>query len=148
MFLPGESQGWGSLAGCRLWGRTESDMTGSDLAAAVEVSHFCTSVIMVSQCSAEAPCFPSPQFISKEADPSPSPRDRLCDSKPGQQEPYTPEAWLRSQNQWASGVISGQGRVYLSAAPDAERSELWSGCRYEVINRSLRSNTQPRTKRN
>ena len=25
MFLPGESQGRGSLAGCRLWGRTESD---------------------------------------------------------------------------------------------------------------------------
>ena len=23
MFLPGESQGWGSLVGCRLWGRTE-----------------------------------------------------------------------------------------------------------------------------
>ena len=27
MFLPGESQGWGSLVGCRLWGRTESDTT-------------------------------------------------------------------------------------------------------------------------
>ena len=25
--LPGESQGWGSLVGCRLWGHTESDMT-------------------------------------------------------------------------------------------------------------------------
>ena len=25
VFLPGESQGWGSLIGCRLWGRTESD---------------------------------------------------------------------------------------------------------------------------
>ena len=25
--LPGESQGWQSLVGCRLWGRTESDMT-------------------------------------------------------------------------------------------------------------------------
>ena len=25
--LPGESQGLGSLVGCRLWGRTESDMT-------------------------------------------------------------------------------------------------------------------------
>ena len=24
MFLPGESQGWGSLVGCRLWGHTES----------------------------------------------------------------------------------------------------------------------------
>ena len=26
-FLPGESQGRGSLMGCRLWGRTESDMS-------------------------------------------------------------------------------------------------------------------------
>ena len=27
VFLPGESQGWGSLVGCRLCGHTESDMT-------------------------------------------------------------------------------------------------------------------------
>ena len=27
VFLPGESQGWGTLVGCRLRGRTESDMT-------------------------------------------------------------------------------------------------------------------------
>ena len=27
VFLPGESQGWGSLLGCCLWGRTESDTT-------------------------------------------------------------------------------------------------------------------------
>ena len=27
VFLPGESQGWGILVGCRLWGRTEWDMT-------------------------------------------------------------------------------------------------------------------------
>ena len=27
VFLPGESQGWGSLVGYRLWGHTESDMT-------------------------------------------------------------------------------------------------------------------------
>ena len=26
VFLPGESQGRGSLVGCRLWGHTESDM--------------------------------------------------------------------------------------------------------------------------
>ena len=25
--IPGESQGWGSLVGCRLWGRTELDTT-------------------------------------------------------------------------------------------------------------------------
>ena len=27
VFLPGESQGWGSLVGFRLWGLTESDTT-------------------------------------------------------------------------------------------------------------------------
>ena len=27
VFLPGESQGWGNLVSCRLWGRTESDTT-------------------------------------------------------------------------------------------------------------------------
>ena len=27
VFLPGESQGWGSLVGCRLWVHTESDTT-------------------------------------------------------------------------------------------------------------------------
>ena len=25
VFLPGESQGWGSMVGCRLWGRTDPD---------------------------------------------------------------------------------------------------------------------------
>ena len=27
VFLPGESQGWGSPVGCLLWGHTELDMT-------------------------------------------------------------------------------------------------------------------------
>ena len=27
VFLPGESQGWGSLVGCHLWGRTKLDTT-------------------------------------------------------------------------------------------------------------------------
>ena len=27
VFLPGQSQGWGSLVGCHLWDRTESDTT-------------------------------------------------------------------------------------------------------------------------
>ena len=27
VFLPGESQGWGSLVGCRLWDRTETEVT-------------------------------------------------------------------------------------------------------------------------
>jgi len=31
VFLPGESQGRGSLVGCHLWHRTESDMTEATL---------------------------------------------------------------------------------------------------------------------
>ena len=34
VFLPGESQGRGSLLGCHLWGRTESDTTDVTAAAA------------------------------------------------------------------------------------------------------------------
>ena len=34
VFLPGESQGRGSLVGCRLWGRTEWDTTEATTAAA------------------------------------------------------------------------------------------------------------------
>ena len=34
VFLPGESQGRGSLVGCRLWGHTESDTTEVTAAAA------------------------------------------------------------------------------------------------------------------
>ena len=34
VFLPGESQGQGSLVGCRVWGRTESDTTEATAAAA------------------------------------------------------------------------------------------------------------------
>ena len=29
VFLPGESQGWRNLVGCRLWGRTELDKTNA-----------------------------------------------------------------------------------------------------------------------
>ena len=34
VFLPGESQEWGSLVGCCLWGHTESDTTEATAAAA------------------------------------------------------------------------------------------------------------------
>ena len=34
VFFPGESQGRGSLVGCCLWGRSESDTTAANLAAA------------------------------------------------------------------------------------------------------------------
>ena len=33
VFLPGESQGWGSLVCCRLWGCKESNMTEVTVAA-------------------------------------------------------------------------------------------------------------------
>ena len=37
VFLPGESQGRGSLVGCRLWGRTESDTTDATYKQQTEV---------------------------------------------------------------------------------------------------------------
>jgi len=37
VFLPGESQGRGSLLGCRLWGHRESDMTEATAAAAARI---------------------------------------------------------------------------------------------------------------
>ena len=39
-FLPGESQGQGSLVGSRLWGRTESETTEVTLAAAAAITHY------------------------------------------------------------------------------------------------------------
>ena len=44
VFLPGESQGWGSLVGCRLWGRTESDTT--EAAAANLLGHLEDSFLL------------------------------------------------------------------------------------------------------
>ena len=38
VFLLGESKEWGSLVGCRLWGRTESDTTEATAAAAAAAS--------------------------------------------------------------------------------------------------------------
>ena len=36
VFLPGESQGRGSLVGCRLWDRTESDTTEKQLSSSMK----------------------------------------------------------------------------------------------------------------
>ena len=41
VFLPGESQGQGSLVGCRLWGRTESDTTEVTYLILILVDCFC-----------------------------------------------------------------------------------------------------------
>ena len=38
VFLPGESQGRGSLVGCHLWGRTGSDMTVGSYSAAADLA--------------------------------------------------------------------------------------------------------------
>ena len=45
VFLPGESQGLGSLVGCRLQGRTESDNDWSDLAVVVSSICFYSSML-------------------------------------------------------------------------------------------------------
>ena len=45
MFLPGESQGQGSLVGCRLWGHTESDTTERLSSSSRSISHLTTVLI-------------------------------------------------------------------------------------------------------
>ena len=42
MFLPGESQGRGSLVGCRLWGHTESGTT--EATSQQQQQHGCTTL--------------------------------------------------------------------------------------------------------
>ena len=46
VFLPGESQGRGSLVGCRLWGRTESATT-----EATQQQQLCLTVCNPMDCS-------------------------------------------------------------------------------------------------
>ena len=43
----GESQGRGSLVGCRLWGRTESDATEVTLAAAAAAMHVYAGLVEI-----------------------------------------------------------------------------------------------------
>ena len=43
MFLPGESQGQGSLVGCHLWGRIELDMTE----VTQQQQHLCVSDLLL-----------------------------------------------------------------------------------------------------
>ena len=59
VFLPGESQGWGSLVGCRLWGRTESDTT-----EVTEQQH----IIPLSQGPFEIASFIYPHFTGEETE--------------------------------------------------------------------------------
>ena len=35
VFLPGDSQAWGSVVGCHLWGRTESDRTEATYSSSI-----------------------------------------------------------------------------------------------------------------
>ena len=44
-FLSGESQGWGSLVGCHLWGHTESDMTKATQQQQQQQQHFLFSKV-------------------------------------------------------------------------------------------------------
>ena len=48
MLLPGESQGRGSLVGCRLWGRTESDTTAATQQQQQQQSEEGTHILFVS----------------------------------------------------------------------------------------------------
>ena len=53
VFLPGESQGWGSLVGCRLWGRRVGHDL-SDLAAAAAQSRDSHMALVIKSLPANA----------------------------------------------------------------------------------------------
>ena len=54
VFLPGESQGWGSLVGCPLWGCTELDTTEVCQGGLSEVTQLCPTLCDPVDCS--PPC--------------------------------------------------------------------------------------------
>ena len=47
VLLPGESQGWGSLVGCRPWGRTESDTTEATQQQQHSYKHFLSQISLL-----------------------------------------------------------------------------------------------------
>ena len=63
LFLPGESQGWESLVGCRLWGRTESDMTEATQQQQQPVLYSRFLLVIYFICSSEYISVPISQFI-------------------------------------------------------------------------------------
>ena len=84
VFWPGESQGWWSLVGCRLWGCTELDMTEATqqisnhhqhdghclmLKVLVEghlykIFHLCESIFQfIHPCKDKAQCLSQPQLV-------------------------------------------------------------------------------------
>ena len=50
VFLPGESQGRGSLVGCRLWGRRESDTTEATQQRQQQTTHTVVDALDVRPC--------------------------------------------------------------------------------------------------
>ena len=67
MFLPGESQGWGSLVGCHLWGPHRVGHDWSDLAIAIaiisDVEHLFKCLLAICRSSLEKRLFRSPDHF-------------------------------------------------------------------------------------
>ena len=81
VFLPGESQGRGSLVGCRHWGRTESDTT-----EATEQQRLCLCPPYCFQC----PFHPAPWEYSTHLSKTQLKRHLLCNGR----HPHLPLAKL------------------------------------------------------
>ena len=66
VFLPGESQGQGTLVGCHLWGRTESDTTEViyQQQQHTTISIYISQLIYSFICRWTSRLFPCPQFSS------------------------------------------------------------------------------------
>ena len=73
VFLPGESQGRGSLVGCRLWGCTESDTTEATYQQQQQASLSITNLVATGPLS-RVPQLKKPSRASTRESPCPSMR--------------------------------------------------------------------------
>ena len=120
VFLPGESQGRGSLVGCRLWGRTESDTTERLSSRETQHSSRCwgaTSIVVLGArvCLVAQLCLTLCDPV--ECSPCPPPEDL---PNPGIK-PRSPALWVDSLPSEPPGKPrSSQSCIWLY--------HQWSGC--------------------
>ena len=111
--LPGESQGRGSLVGCRLWGLTESDTTEvtQQQQQAYRQHPFSDELVRECRDSSLLQYFKSiPKILQQNSDPGWASHLRLGRGMAGGTE------WLREHHGWgrrAVGIISQKESMYL-----------------------------------
>ena len=71
MFLPGESQGQGSLVGCRLCGLTESDTTEATSQQQQQQQSSYSPILLYNLCDLEEAVLEDPQALTSCTDSRP-----------------------------------------------------------------------------